>query len=104
MMKFSELLPVGSVVLLKNAQKRIVIIGLMPIKHTESGEDVGYDYIGVPYPQGYVGQESAMLFMHESIAETTFMGYSDDERTILVEGFQKLLDTTEETIKEALIN
>ena len=97
-MKFSDLLPVGSVVLLKNALKKIMIIGLMPIKHTESGEDIAYDYVGVPYPEGYVGQESAMLFMHKNIEETVFTGYSDDERNILVEAFQKLLDQTDNVI------
>ena len=97
-MKFSDLLPVGSVVLLKNAQKKIVVIGLMPVKHTESGQDVTYDYIGVPYPEGYIGQESAMLFNHESIEEMTFIGYSDNERAIMIEAIQKLVDKTAETI------
>lgn len=98
-MKFCELLPVGSVVLLKNAQKKIVIIGLMPIKHLDSGEDVAYDYIGVPYPEGYIGQESAMLLMHESIEEVVFIGYSNDERTTMIEAVQKIADTADETIR-----
>lgn len=98
-MKFSELLPIGSVVLLNNAQKKIVIIGLRPIQHLESGEDIAYDYIGVPYPEGYIGTESAMLFMHKSIKEIIFTGYSDDERTILVEAVQELVDKADETIR-----
>ena len=85
--------------MLKNALKKIVIIGLMPIKHLESGEDIAYDYIGVPYPEGYIGTESAMLFMHENIKEIVFTGYSDDERTLLVEAVQKLVDKTDETIR-----
>lgn len=97
-MKFSDLLPIGSVVLLKNALKKIVIIGLMPIRHLESGEDIAYDYVGVPYPEGYVGSESAMLFMHKNIEEIVFTGYSDDERNILVEAFQKLIDQTDNVI------
>lgn len=97
-MKFCELLPIGSIVLLKNALKKIMIIGLMPIRHMESGEDIAYDYIGVPYPEGYIGQESAMLFKHESIAEVVFTGYSNDERMILLEAVQKLVDKTDEVI------
>lgn len=99
MMKFRELLPIGSVVLLKNAQKKIMIIGLMPIKHMESGEDVAYDYIGVPYPEGYIGHESAMLFKHESIEEVAFMGYSNDERITMIEAVQKIVDTADDTIR-----
>lgn len=98
-MKFSELLPVGSVVLLKEARKKLVIIGLMPVKHMGSGEDVAYDYVGVPYPEGYIGQESAMLFMHESIEKVAFKGYSDDERMTLIEAIQRLVDETDETVK-----
>lgn len=98
-MKFSDLLPVGSVVLLKNAQKKIVVIGLMPIKHIESGEDITYDYMGVPYPEGYIGQESVMLFNHESIEEIAFNGYSNAERIMLIETIQQLVDKTGETIK-----
>ena len=97
-MKFSELLPVGSVVLLKNALKKLMIIGLMPIKHQESGEDLAYDYMGVPYPEGYIAQESAMLFNHDSINEIIFTGYSDDDRKIFVEAIQKLVDKTDEFI------
>ena len=98
-MKFGDLLPVGSVVLLKNAQKKLMIIGLMPIKHMESGEDIAYDYIGVSYPEGYIGQESAMLFRHESIEDVVFTGYSDDERMILIEAIQKLVDKTDDIIR-----
>ena len=97
-MKFNELLPVGSVVLLKDAMKKLVIIGVMPVKHTENGKDVAYDYIGVPYPEGYLGQESAMLFNHDSIAEISFMGYSNDERKLFIETIQKMLDETDAII------
>ncbi len=70
----------------------------MPIKHTESGEDIAYDYIGVPYPEGYIGQEAAMLFNHESIEKVVFIGYSNDERIILVNAVQKLVDKTDAII------
>jgi len=98
-MKFGDLLPIGSVVLLKNAQKKIVIIGLAPIKHTPSGEDIAYDYMGVPYPEGYVGAESAMLFKHDNIEEITFKGYSDKERMILIDMVQKLTDKIGEVVR-----
>ena len=97
-MKFNDLLPIGSVVLLKNAQKKITVIGLMPIKHTEAGKDIIYDYIGVPYPEGYIWQESAMIFNHISIEETIFVGYSNNEREQFVDVIQKLVEKTHDTI------
>ena len=75
-----------------------MISGLIPIKHQGAGEDLAYDYIGVPYPEGYIAQESAMLFNHDSINEIIFTGYSNDERIIFVEAIQKLVDKTDEII------
>jgi len=99
-MMYNELLPIGSVVLLKNAFKKIVIIGMMQIKHTESGEDIAYDYMGVPYPEGYIGPESAMLFNHDNIQEVFFKGYSNDERTAMIDMIQKIVDKAKETVDD----
>lgn len=91
-MDIKSFLPVGSVVLLEGAEKKIVIIGVMPVKHMNSGEEVAYDYMGVPYPEGFIGSESALLFNHESIKDTVFLGYSNEEREIFVEAIQKIMD------------
>lgn len=97
-MKFGELLPIGSVVLLKDAHKKIVIVGIMPIKHMEDGSDITYDYMGVPYPEGYMGTQSGLLFNHESIQSVIFQGFSNEERDIFVEMIQRIVDQTEETV------
>ena len=73
----------------------------MPIKHIENGKDIAYDYVGVPYPEGYIGQESAMLFNHDNIEEITFKGYSDAERLILIETIQKMVDKTDNIIRKS---
>ncbi len=103
-MKFNELLPVGSVVLLENAIKKILIIGIMPIRHTEAENDVAYDYIGVPYPEGYIGQESAMLFNHDSIKQIAFTGYADKEREIFINAVQRISDAADNVINEQANN
>lgn len=46
-----NLLPIGSVVLLKDATKKLVIIGILQVNPSENKI---YDYLGVPYPEGYV--------------------------------------------------
>lgn len=94
-MKFNELLPVGSVVLLDGAIKKIVIIGIMQVKHMEDGSDVIYDYLGVPYPEGYMGMDTGLLFNHEKIKEIFFMGYSNDERDSFVSVIQMMMDETD---------
>lgn len=76
-MEIKGLLPIGSVVLLKDATKKIMIFG---VKQTDAGTDEEYDYIGVMYPEGNVGGETQILFQHEDIQEIFFRGYEDEER------------------------
>ena len=91
-MKIGNLLPVGSVVLLKNAKKKIVIIGIMQIKHTEDGRDIFYDYVGVPYPEGFIGAKTTLLFNHDSIKQIIFTGYSCEERTGFINVIQSVFE------------
>ena len=96
-MKIEELLPVGSVVLLKEAQKKIIIMGVMQIKKDESEYKV-YDYLGVPYPEGYIGEETTVLFDRESIQEVIFKGYADEEREKFCSIMQKVLVKAEKKL------
>lgn len=77
-MDIRELLPVGSVVLMKNAVKKLMVIGLKPVKTDEPQTE--YDYIGVLFPEGYLGNESCFLFNHEDINDVVFRGYDNPER------------------------
>ncbi len=85
-MQINELLPIGSVVILKEATKKIMIIG---IKQTDSGTDTEYDYLGVLYPEGNLGGESQILFNHDGIEQVFFRGYEDDERNAFIEKLEK---------------
>lgn len=100
-MNFEELLPIGSVVLLKNAQKKIVIMGLLQTKHTENGRNITYDYMGVPYPEGYMGRETGLLFNHENVQEVVFTGFVNEERETFIKVIQQILDHTEKIVSEA---
>ena len=51
-MEIKKLLPIGSVVLLEEGKKRLMIYG---IKQTEQETQQEYDYIGVVYPEGNMG-------------------------------------------------
>ena len=85
-MDIKELLPIGSVVLLEGGKKRVMIYG---IKQTDQDTQEEYDYIGVVYPEGNMGQGTQFLFNHDKIVEVFFKGYDDEER----QGFiQRLAD------------
>lgn len=83
-----ELLPIGSVVLLKDGTKKLMIIGLKPIR--ESKPDVIYDYIGVLYPEGFLGNKYNFLFNHEDINDVIFKGYQNPEREEFIELLQEV--------------
>ena len=74
-MKKEKYLPIGSVVLLKDAKKRIMITGF-------AGQGEGtkiYDYIGCLYPEGVISSDQNLLFDHEQIKDIYYIGYVDKE-------------------------
>jgi len=89
-MRIDGLLPVGSVVLLKNSTKRVMIIGVCQAARTEAGQVV-YDYSGCLYPEGYLGADKNFLFNHDQIDKLYFIGYQDDEQLNFKEKADKLL-------------
>lgn len=86
-----NLLPIGSVVLLKEGEKRLMIFG---IKQLNKGSDEVYDYIGCLYPEGHIGDDHLYLFNHEDIERIDFLGFVDGEhqvfRNYLANELQKL--------------
>ena len=72
-----QLLPIGSIVRLKEGEKRLMIFGYDQV-NPETEE--AFDYSGVFYPEGNIGLESIFMFNHENIEELQFIGYSDIER------------------------
>lgn len=78
-MNISMLLPIGSIVLLTGGEKKLMIFGIKQTNANGEGEE--YDYLGVLYPEGNIGEPFQYLFNHEDIKEIIFRGYEDDERT-----------------------
>ena len=72
-----KILPIGSVVLLKNGTKKLVITGIKPMATNEP--QTVYDYIGVLYPEGYLGNVGNYLFNHVDITDVVFRGYDNPE-------------------------
>lgn len=72
----NEILPLGTVVLLKDATRYVVVIGYSMV---EQGEDKVWDYLGCPYPMGVVSTKSNLLFDKEQIDKVVHRGFSDEE-------------------------
>lgn len=92
-----NLLPIGSVVLLKEGTKKLMIIGIKPV--TAEKPDVIYDYIGVLFPEGFLSNEYNFLFNHDDINDVVFIGYNNPEREefikVIEEAYKKETEVTE---------
>ena len=84
-----EYLPIGSVVLLKNAKKRIMITGFYVKEGNES--DKTYDYVGVMYPEGVIQSDKNLVFNVDQIEKVYFSGFSDIEEQKFKDKLYKLI-------------
>ncbi|MGG5793502.1 hypothetical protein CN941_02975 [Bacillus cereus] len=81
-----KLLPIGSVVKLEDLEQVIMIIGRMVV----SVDKRDFDYIGVPYPVGYLGEEKVVCFNHDKIVEEMHRGYMTESELVLREKLVEL--------------
>ena len=71
-----EFLPIGSVVLLKGGNKRIMICGRI---QAQAGTDIIYDYSACYYPEGIIDTSSMFFFNRDAIETVYYRGYEDQE-------------------------
>ena len=69
-------LPIGTVVLLKGATKRLMINGYCS---SQPEDETVYDYVGCLFPEGNILGDEVALFNHDQIGEISHMGLVDDE-------------------------
>ena len=69
-----KMLPLGSVVRIKDVKDALLIIGI-----GASVEDKKYDYSACIHPYGYQGVDKLALFNYDQIEEVIFLGYYDEE-------------------------
>ena len=83
-----DLLPIGSVVLLKGGEKCLMIIGVV---QTNPNDGKQYDYLACLYPEGFIGLEYAYLFNHEEIDRIDAEGFTNEEHFIFRDRLAELL-------------
>ncbi|MBM7643967.1 hypothetical protein JOD45_000158 [Scopulibacillus daqui] len=70
------LLPIGSVVYLKDIDKQEVMI--YGRKQKRENESKIWDYVGCPYPQGNISKDYNIFFDHNQILKVIFKGYETE--------------------------
>lgn len=91
-------LPIGSVVLLKEGKKRLMITGYAIIDTVNKNKI--YDYCGCIYPVGIITTDQTLLFNHEDIKSVYAIGYKDEDYEEHVKKIKEYL--TEENINNIL--
>ncbi len=92
-----RLLPIGTIILLKNVKSKIMITSYFIFSTTNIDGKV-YDYGGCAYPAGIVETGSAFAFNHDDIQEVVHLGYIDDDQKEMT----KFLLDNEEEMKKAI--
>lgn len=78
-------LPNGTIVLLKGSSKKLMIYGR---KQLTLDDEQMFDYLAVPYPEGYISPEYTYVFNHSDIEEISFLGFENEEEKT----FQSILN------------
>lgn len=73
---YGDLLPIGSVVLLKGANKRVMICGRIQAR---AGCDKVYDYSACWYPEGITAPDQMFFFDRDAVDTVFFLGFQDKE-------------------------
>lgn len=80
--KLNKYLPIGSIVELKNNDKKFMITGYFSLECDDSIKI--YDYVGCLYPEGLLLKNNNYSFNHEEIVKVIFNGYVSDEYNVLI--------------------
>lgn len=95
---WNGLLPMGSVVRLKGADRSLMIVGRSQVQAGD--ENLIYDYSGVIYPEGYLSRDKIALFNHEDIEEIRYVGYMD----LIQRRFNELLEAIHSGLKSGEVS
>ena len=93
MVSYDKVLPIGTVVLLKNATKRLMILGYQ--RTAAADESVVFDYCGCVYPDGYLNPERTAIFNHENIERVYYLGLQNDEYLVAAEKIREVVAARE---------
>jgi len=90
MFSYDRVLPIGSVVLLKGANSRLMIIGYQR-KAAEGDPSIIYDYCGCPFPEGYISPEKTAIFNHDVIDRVISIGLQNQAYDELAEKIRLII-------------
>ncbi|MBM7605177.1 hypothetical protein JOC75_003200 [Metabacillus crassostreae] len=67
----TDLLPIGTVVSVEVVKQAVMIYGR---KQQQEDNDIIWDYVGCPYPQGHLSHETNVFFNQNQIIKVEYRG------------------------------
>lgn len=74
------ILPVGSVVMLREGEHRVMVTGYA--QRLIDGDKL-YDYVGCLWPEGFTAADQNILFDQDNVQTVYFLGYQTDGQQLL---------------------
>jgi len=98
------MLPIGSIVYLREGTSKLMILNRGPILPSGESEVKGiwYDYSGCFYPQG-LDPNNVFYFNEENIDEIVFEGFKDEEEERFQKIFHDSLEENKANIKKGTV-
>ena len=91
-------LPIGTVVMLKDGSKRIMITGFCTIGGDNKNKI--FDYCGCLYPEGFISSTQNLLFDHNQIEKIYHMGLVDEEEQAFKNKLGDMIKKIEENLAQ----
>jgi hypothetical protein len=82
-----DLLPLGSVVIVRGGVKKVMIIARGLATALEGGTKF-FDYGGCLYPEGVIG-DGLLYFNHADIQKAVYEGFVDEDEALMVENINE---------------
>lgn len=95
----NHLLPIGSVVQLKDSTASVMIAGYLPMGPSRPG--YVWDYSGFKFPLGYVRDDEIFCFDQDQIEAVHALGYQDSEQFSFIRSLERAVEKVKaETMAE----
>ena len=85
-MNVGNLFPIGTVVTVKDANKSVMIIGVLP-----ENDGKRYGYLAVLYPEGYLTEKQIYLFNHDDVVNVEYLGYMNAEYQVFRQDLEQIM-------------
>lgn len=96
------MLPIGSIVYLKEGSQKIMILNRGPVVN-EKDKNILYDYSGCKYPNG-LNPNEVLYFNQENIDTILFNGYSDEDETRFEQLYGEWLNGEGKLIEKGMVS